>query len=165
MDNLDFSKLSSEELELLQKRLNEEFAKRDENQTNTKTMKILINHQLCFKMYWSDEHRKLYERKTGKQLSEHDWYNKDLRVDPVMIEVVKEIRFQRRQSHFCHDMWHIIEIPVGVDWDIEEYADTGRFGENGKREQVVEKHRVWKFQKSFDELFCACDICLARKDH
>ena len=57
---------------------------------------------------------------------------RQLRVDPIMISIVKEL--EEKANGPCSYI-KIIEIPDNVDWIIEEY--------DGK-EWVAENHRTWE---------------------
>lgn len=54
------------------------------------------------------------------------------RDDPVLVEVVEEIG---NLAHYLEDKLKIVEIPDGVEWQIEDYDGA---------EWVAEKHRIWK---------------------
>lgn len=61
------------------------------------------------------------------------WYSRGVeRDDPILVEVVEEIKGDA--NGMCADL-EIIEIPDGVDWDIEEYDGS---------EHISENHRTWR---------------------
>lgn len=57
--------------------------------------------------------------------------NDALRVDPDFIKIVEELG--KEASGRCADL-KVIEIPDGIDWEVEEYDGM---------ESVAEKHQVW----------------------
>jgi hypothetical protein len=60
------------------------------------------------------------------------WYERDIeRNDPVLVEVVEELGEKSFGS--CAEL-RVVEIPDGVDWQIEEYDGL---------EHVAEVHRTW----------------------
>lgn len=92
-------------------------------------MEIIINE--CFGGYnLSDKVIMLYAKLKG--ISYHLVMPKTiLRTDPDLIKVVKKLG-QEASGRFAK--LKIVEIPDGVEWEIDEY---------GGAEQVVEKHRIW----------------------
>ena len=61
------------------------------------------------------------------------FYDDDIKRDnPYLIQVIEELGYEANGSHA--DL-KIVEIPDGVEWEIEEYDGI---------ECVVEKHRVWQ---------------------
>lgn len=54
------------------------------------------------------------------------------RTDPLLIQVVAELG--KNASGGCASL-KIVEIPDGIDWEIEEYDG---------REWIAEKHRTWR---------------------
>lgn len=68
-----------------------------------------------------------------KGISSADFYNRDIpRDDPALVQVVREMG-QGANSNFSK--LHIVEVPDGVEWHIEEYDGN---------EHVAENHRVWR---------------------
>jgi hypothetical protein len=53
------------------------------------------------------------------------------RDDPALVQVVEELG--EKSSDRCADL-HVVEIPEGVSWLIEEYDGL---------EHVAERHRTW----------------------
>lgn len=53
------------------------------------------------------------------------------RDDPALVQVVKELG---KEADGCRSALVIVEIPDGVEWQIEEYDGY---------EHVAEKHRIW----------------------
>jgi hypothetical protein len=54
------------------------------------------------------------------------------RADPVLIAVIEELGSEKASGDFAK--LHIVEIPDGVDWEIDEYDGI---------ESISEKHRSW----------------------
>lgn len=54
------------------------------------------------------------------------------RNDPQLVEVVEELG---DAASGVHAKLKVVEIPDGVEWEIDEYDGV---------EQVAEKHRAWK---------------------
>ena len=53
------------------------------------------------------------------------------RTDPLLIQTVEELG---QDADGQHAKLAVIEIPDGIDWEIDEYDGT---------EQIAEKHRTW----------------------
>ena len=53
------------------------------------------------------------------------------RTDPILIEIVEEMG---EDSFGVHSEIEVLEIPDGIDWEIEEYDGM---------EHVAESHRTW----------------------
>ena len=76
----------------------------------------------------SIEERKAYNEKH----SEQTWYYRELdRNDPILVQMVEEN--SELYSGRCAEL-AVVEIPDGVDYEIEEYDG---------REHVAETHRTW----------------------
>ena len=76
----------------------------------------------------SMEERKAYNEKH----SEQTWYYRDVdRNDPILVQLVEEN--SELYSGRCAEL-AVVEIPDGVDYEIEEYDG---------REHVAETHRTW----------------------
>jgi hypothetical protein len=76
----------------------------------------------------SMEERKAYNEKH----SEQTWYYRELdRNDPILVQMVEEN--SELYSGRCAEL-AVVEIPDGVDYEIEEYDG---------REHVAETHRTW----------------------
>lgn len=91
--------------------------------------KIVIND--CYGGFGlSGEALASYNRRTGKALS-YDESRGIGRGDPALVEVVEEMA-QKANGEEANLL--IVEIPDGVEWQIEDY--------DGK-EWVAEKHRIW----------------------
>ena len=90
-------------------------------------MKIVIN--ACHGGFsLSDTALDLYNELSGKSLR----YCWDIeRDDPFLVKVVESLG---EAADGRHADLHIVSIPEGVDWQIEEY--------DGK-EWIAEKHRTW----------------------
>lgn len=68
----------------------------------------------------------------NREYSNQTWYDRDVdRNDPVLIQVVEEMG-EKSYGRFAE--LKIVEIPDGVDWQIDEYDGL---------EWVSEKHRIW----------------------
>lgn len=77
---------------------------------------------------WTQEQRIEHNRKWGEQV----FYDGDVkRDDPLLVRVVEELGSKA-------DGWaaslRVVEIPDGVQWEIDEYDG---------REHVAEAHRTW----------------------
>ena len=71
-------------------------------------------------------------QKFNQQWSEQTVYDRDIeRNDPALIQVVEELG---EKSSGNYAKLSIVNIPDGVDWEIEEYDGT---------EWIAEKHRTW----------------------
>lgn len=90
-------------------------------------MKIIIN--TCFGGFGlSSAANELYKTKSGND----KFYDRDLaRDDPILVAVVEELGDAANGG--CAEL-KIVEIPDGVDWQIEEYDGN---------EHVAETHRTW----------------------
>jgi hypothetical protein len=76
----------------------------------------------------SMEERKVYNEKH----SEQTWYYRDVdRNDPTLVQVVEQMGDAANGSH---SELAVVEIPDGVQWEIDEYDG---------REHVAETHRTW----------------------
>ena len=53
------------------------------------------------------------------------------RADPLLVQVVEELGIEA--DGLCADL-EIVEIPDGIDWEVEEYDGM---------ETIAEKHRTW----------------------
>ena len=61
------------------------------------------------------------------------WYSGDIdRDDPVLVEVVEELG--TKANGFCAEL-KVVEIPDGVDWEIDEYDGN---------ESIEEVHSSWR---------------------
>lgn len=58
-----------------------------------------------------------------------DWRSN--RTDPLLVRVVEELG---ERAHGQHAKLKIVEIPDGIEWEIDEYDG---------REQIAEQHRTW----------------------
>lgn len=58
-------------------------------------------------------------------------FRKEKRTDPDLIEVIQELG---KQADGVHAKLKIVEVPDGVEWEIQEYDGV---------EWVAEKHRTW----------------------
>jgi hypothetical protein len=66
-------------------------------------------------------------------ITDPDWYGRDVaRDDPYLVKIVREMG-EEANGGFA-DLY-IVEVPAGVEWDIEEYDGT---------EWVAERHRTWR---------------------
>lgn len=112
-------------------------------------MKVVLNS--CYGGFsLSEEGKELYLNKKGlkftKEKSQYfslvgyeyhvegneHWYERDIaRDDPVLVQVVEELG---QKSFGSYAELRVVEIPDGVEWEVEEY--------DGK-EWVAEKHRTW----------------------
>lgn len=69
----------------------------------------------------------------NKKWSEQTLYDRDIpRDDPVLVQVVEEMGAKASGQH--GDL-RVVEIPDGVEWEIDEYDGS---------EHVAEKHRTWR---------------------
>lgn len=112
-------------------------------------MKIVINS--CYGGFsLSEEAIELYLTKKGLEFSkekseffslvgynyivkdQEHWYDRDIeRNDSVLVEVVEVLG--EKANGRCADL-KVVEIPDGVDWQVEEYDGN---------EWVAEVHRTW----------------------
>ncbi len=70
-----------------------------------------------------------------KRLNEQDWYFSEsdiARDDQILVEVVE--RLGKKASGRFGNL-KVVEIPDGIEWEIEEYDGL---------EHVAESHRVWR---------------------
>lgn len=90
-------------------------------------MKIAIN--ACYGGFGlSEKAFDLYKEKAQNSIS----YDGDInRADPILIEVIE---FLGDEADTRFSQLKIVEIPDGVDWEIQEYDGF---------EHVAEKHRTW----------------------
>jgi hypothetical protein len=56
----------------------------------------------------------------------------DSRADPLLVEVVEVLG---KEANGAHARLKVVEIPDGIEWDIQEYDGL---------EWVAEKHRTWQ---------------------
>jgi hypothetical protein len=92
-------------------------------------MKIVVNR--CYGGYGLS--RKAYEY-LGMELeadSDCGYDFADDRTNPKLIKVVEKLG--KEANSFLSDL-EVVEIPDGIEWEIEEYDG---------RERVAEKHRTW----------------------
>lgn len=75
----------------------------------------------------------------NKFTSDNDWYESHLldsrppdRSDPLLIRVVEELG---KDANGAYAELRIVEIPDGIEWEIDEYDGT---------EMIREKHRTWR---------------------
>ncbi|QLG62054.1 hypothetical protein [Halorarum salinum] len=78
----------------------------------------------------SEQYRK-YPSVHPKYYLAKDSWDKDLRTDPDVIEVVE--RLEDDANADLADL-KIVEVPEGVEWKIDEYDGA---------EHIAEKHRTW----------------------
>jgi hypothetical protein len=72
-----------------------------------------------------------YKEMTG--ITDKDWYSRDVaRDDPYLVKIVRDMG---EKANGSHAELRIVEVPAGVEWDIEEYDGN---------EWVAEKHRTWR---------------------
>ena len=91
--------------------------------------RIVIN--ICYGGFGlSEEAEARYKEITGKDFPLYSWDIK--RDDPALIQTIKELgdKANNRYSEL-----RIVEIPDGVQWQIEEYDGN---------EWVAEQHRTWR---------------------
>lgn len=104
-------------------------------------MKVVINK--CYggfslsKTAW-DDYAKAKGLNVGKWndtwnfYEDGDFYDREIpRDDPVLVEIVEKLA--NVASGSCANLV-VVEIPDGVDWEIQEYDGN---------EWVAEKHRTW----------------------
>lgn len=71
-------------------------------------------------------------REYNQKHSEQTWYYRDVdRNDPTLVEVVEQMG--DAAGGRCAEL-AVVEIPEGVQWEIEEYDG---------REHIAETHRTW----------------------
>ncbi len=89
-------------------------------------MKIVINR--CYGGFGlSDKALALYNKLSGRSVS----YVGDIeRDDPNLIKVVEQLD----SANDRYSALHIVEIPEGIEWRIENYDGV---------EWISEKHRTW----------------------
>jgi hypothetical protein len=92
-------------------------------------MKVVINK--CYGGFGiSEMGQDLYKERKG--ITDPDWYYRDVeRNDPVLIELIEQ--YGDAINGRYADL-RIVEIPDGVEWQIEEYDGN---------EWIAEKHRTW----------------------
>lgn len=98
------------------------------------TQKVVINK--CFGGFsLSEVAENLYCAYAGIQGESRDaFYNRGVRRDdPILIQVLEQLGYA--ESSGRHADLHIVEVPDGVEWTVEEY--------DGK-EWVAEVHRTWR---------------------
>ena len=69
----------------------------------------------------------IYRDSEGEYFVDHDI----LRDDPVLVRIVEEMA----DASGPYSNLRIVEIPDGVEWQIEEYDG---------QEWIAEKHRIWR---------------------
>ena len=94
-------------------------------------MKVVINN--CYGGFsLSEAGIARYLELKGIEWPNAGFYDRDIpRDDPILIQLFEEMG--DAANGFAADM-KIVEIPDGVDWEIEEYDGN---------EWVAEKHRTW----------------------
>ena len=94
-------------------------------------MKVVINN--CYGGFSLSEAGIVrYLELKGIEWPNAGFYDRDIpRDDPILIQLFEEMG--DAANGFAADM-KIVEIPDGVDWEIEEYDGN---------EWVAEKHRTW----------------------
>lgn len=94
-------------------------------------MKVVINN--CYGGFSLSEAGIVrYLELKGVEVPHVDFYDRDIpRDDPALIQVVQELG--DAADGYCANL-KIVEIPDGVEWQIEEYDGN---------EWVAEKHRTW----------------------
>jgi hypothetical protein len=92
-------------------------------------MKIVINK--CYGGFGLSEMAEaLYKERKG--ITDPDWHYFDIaRDDPVLIELIEQ---HGDAINGRYADLRIVEIPDGVEWQIEEYDGN---------EWIAEKHRTW----------------------
>ena len=92
-------------------------------------MKVVINR--CYGGFGiSAKAEALYKERAG--ITDPDWYYWSIdRSDPILIQVIEELG-EAAEGGFSE--LKIVDIPDGVEWEIEEYDGM---------EWVAEKHRTW----------------------
>lgn len=90
-------------------------------------MKVAIN--ACYGGFGlSQKAFELYKEKAQNDIS----YANDIkRDDPILIEVIEELNHEA-DTRFSN--LKIVEIPDGVEWEVQEYDGY---------EHIAEKHRTW----------------------
>lgn len=90
-------------------------------------MKVAIN--ACYGGFGlSEKAFELYKEKAQTDIS----YANDIkRDDPILIEVIEELD---HEADTCFSNLKIVEIPDGVEWEVQEYDGY---------EHIAEKHRTW----------------------
>ena len=80
----------------------------------------------------SEQASRLFAQRTGITY-DHAWaHNLIARDDPVLVAIVRELGADANGNYA--DL-KIVEVPYGVEWQIEEYDGV---------EWVAEKHRTWR---------------------
>lgn len=104
-------------------------------------MKVVINK--CYGGFGlSKEASELYAKEMGLSVGKYneswgfyengDFYDRDIpRNDSVLVSIVERLG-EKASSRYAR--LEVIEIPDGVEWEIEEYDGN---------EWVAEKHRTW----------------------
>jgi hypothetical protein len=80
----------------------------------------------------SDRAERLFKEHTGLANSYLLLDSEISRDDPVVVDIVRELG-EKANGRFAN--LKIVEVPYGVDWQIEEYDGL---------EWVAEKHRTWR---------------------
>lgn len=95
-------------------------------------MKVVIN--LCYGGFGlSEEALKIYLDRKGIKEEDDFFYVRDIfRCDSDLVEIVETMG---EQSWGPYSMLKVVEIPDGIEWQIEEYDGA---------EWVAEKHRTWQ---------------------
>jgi hypothetical protein len=78
----------------------------------------------------SDQASRLFTERTG--IADDQGFRQIDRDDPVLVAIVRELGADA-DTRFAK--LKIVEVPYGVDWQIEEYDGV---------EWVAEKHRTWR---------------------
>lgn len=92
-------------------------------------MKIVINS--CYGGFGlSRIAEELYKERKG--ITDPNWYYYDIpRDDPILVEMVETMG---KQVNGSYANLKIVEIPDGIEWQIEEYDGT---------EWIAERHSTW----------------------
>ena len=79
----------------------------------------------------SEQAIEMFKKRAG--VTDPNWYDHDIaRDDPVLVAIVRELGADANGNYA--DL-KIVEVPYGVEWQIEEYDGV---------EWVAEKHRTWR---------------------
>lgn len=90
-------------------------------------------NKYLFTAYFTKDHGDTWSWNNG-QTSEDVGYVRDddiPRDDPILVDIVREMGSAANGNHA---QLHVVEIPDGVEWTIEEYDGT---------EWISECHRTW----------------------
>lgn len=71
-----------------------------------------------------------YRKKAGIVDADHSHYDIP-RDDPYLVQIVRELGMG---ANGAHANLKVVEVPAGVEWEVEEYDGN---------EHVAEKHRIW----------------------